>query len=112
MSQNIAFSGPFTKAIYTSLYATGSGRQENHPLYGTDFAVVVPSPYRRVNTIIQNQGTDAVNVCLDPQNSLIFGSPAIKLYVGQTMTLDNYNGPIFIISEGESQVVTISESFA
>ena len=108
---NIHISGPFTKAIYTSLYSTGSDRQTNNPLYGTDFSSTVPVPFRRINTIIQNQGITEVNVGLDPEETLLSGGPALKLYAGQSISLDNYNGPILITSAG-AFVATISESFA
>jgi hypothetical protein len=108
---NIQISGPFVKSIYTSLYDTGTDRQTNNPLYLTPFEVPVPVPFRRINTIIQNQGTTEVNVGLDLENTLLTGNPALKLYAGQSMSLDNYNGPILITSGG-AFVVTISESFA
>ena len=111
MSSNIQISGPFIKAIYTSLYDTGTDRQSNNPLYGVDFGVPVPVPFRRMNTIIQNQGTTEVNVGLDLEQTLLYGNPALKLYAGQSISLDNYNGPILVTSAG-AFVVTISESFA
>jgi hypothetical protein len=111
MSHAMKFSGPFVKSIYTSLYDSGTDRQSNNPLYNTPFEVPVPSPFRRINTIIQNQGTTEVNVGLDLENTILYGQPSLKLYAGQSMSLDNYNGPIMITSAG-AFVVTISESFA
>ena len=108
---NIHISGPFTKAIYTSLYSTGTDRQSNNPLFTVPLTSTVPAPFRRINTIIQNQGTTEVNVGLDPQGTLLTGGPALKLYAGQSISLDNYNGPILITSAG-AFVATISESFA
>ena len=111
MSQHISISGPFIKAIYTSLYSTGTDRQSNNPLYTVPFTSPVPSPFRRLNTIIQNTGATEVNLGLDPEGTLLFGSPSLKLYAGQSISLDNYNGPILITSAG-AFTTTISESFA
>ena len=111
---NIHISGPFTKAIYTSLY--DDGRLSNNPLFATetDFEVTVPVPFRRINAIIQNQGTETVILGFDEGANLLTLELGIKLDAGQTLALDNYNGPIHAINGGAegTSLLVISESFA
>jgi hypothetical protein len=114
MSNPISISSPFTKAIYSSLY--DDGRSANNPVYDVEptFQVTVPIPFRRINTIIQNQGTEAVLIGLDDGVILLAGGAGIKLYGGQTISLDNYNGAITIVNGGDEGTtgIVISESFA
>jgi len=109
MSSNIQISGPFIKALYGSLYPT---RNNNNPVYAItpNLADTVPAPFRRMNTIIQNQGAYEVQISFEP-DAVFGGGQTLKLYVGQTITLDNYNGPIYIISASPSDVAVL-ESFA
>jgi hypothetical protein len=114
MSSNIQISGPFIKAIYSSFY--DDGRSANNPVYAAEptFQVPVPVPFRRINTIIQNQGTEAVLIGLGDGVLFLTGGAGIKLFAGQTISLDNYNGPITIVNGGAegTTLIVISESFA
>ena len=111
MSQNIQIGNPFVKQFYHCF--ASDGRAVTNPLSGVDLDVPVPSPYRRINLIIQNQGDTDVIVSLSLTGSPALGDAGIKLYSKQSITLDNYNGAITVYdSTGTNNTVSISESFA
>jgi hypothetical protein len=109
MSTHIKISGPFIKQMHTGGYPN---RPADSPLYAIapTYNTFVPAPHRRINTIIQNQGLNEVTLGFDEDGGVLLGDAGIKLFAGQTMMLDNYNGPIHAI--GDMINVTITESFA
>lgn len=109
MSYN-RFQGPFVKEMHTSFYPTRDN-DSAHPLFGVSFNVPVPVPNRRVNTLIQNQGTTEVTLGFDFTGSVLTGGCGVKLYAGQSITFDDFNGPIFITGTSPT-LVSITESFA
>jgi len=86
MSSNIQFAGPFLKGfVHTNYSAT------------TTPATVVstaPAGTRRASVIIQNQSTSStIQVILNDT-----GSAGIIVAALGTFTIDNYNGPIRLVS--------------
>lgn len=111
MSNPISISSPFTKKMSSGFYS--AGRNELSPIASYAYTETVPAPLRRLNTVIQNQGTTEVVLGLDEEGSVLTGGVGIKLYAGQTISLDNYNGPIWIYDSTElNNTVSITESFA
>jgi hypothetical protein len=110
MSSNIQFAGPFVKNIFSTVY--GESRSAKNPANSVGFEVNIPSPLRRANTIIQNQGLVEVVIGLDQYSDVTDGDPGIKLISGQTISLDNYNGPITVYDAVGTSIIVISESFA
>ena len=107
MSKHIQFSGPFVKQFYCKEVATDT-RSADNPASAADYADFVPSPLRRVYLFIQNQGTAEVTISLTPDGVLGTESSMI-LYPGQSVSFDNYNGPILA---GTLNNVHIMEAFA
>jgi membrane-associated protease RseP (regulator of RpoE activity) len=110
MSSNINFAGPFIKNIFSTVY--GEARSAKNPANAVGLDEIVPSPLRRVNTIIQNQGLVEVVVGLDQYSDVTDGDPGLKLFAGQSISLDNYNGSITIYDAAGTAVIVILESFA
>jgi hypothetical protein len=111
MSNYISISSPFSKRMYSAFY--GNGRDSGNPAAAFAFSEVVPAPLRRINTVIQNQGTTEVVIGLEETNTVAAGDAGIKLYAGQTLSLDNYNGRIWIFdSTATNSAISITESFA
>lgn len=102
MSTHIAFQGPFIKGFYSNTLGAGT-RQAGNPALPALYSDTVPSPLRRVNLFIQNKGTTEVDLTLSGQAS------TVKLYAGQSISFDNYNGAFSLSSYAN---VTILESFA
>lgn len=109
MSHAIKFSGPFVKQMYSGFY-TG-GRTDANPLSGIAYSATVPTPHRRIYTVIQNQGTTDVVLNFETDGSALLQNAGLKLFAGQSISLDNYNGPIHILL-GDGDDITITESFA
>lgn len=102
MSKNIHFSGPIVKQFYANAIGT-SNRTTDNPAYPAAYSVPVPSPKRRVNLLIQNKGTTELDLTLATTGS------TLKLYAGQSISFDNYNGAFSLSSYAN---VAIFETFA
>lgn len=99
MSYPIKYGGPLVKNIYVS--TTTAGRTSDNPAYPNAYNTHCPDQLRRVFCLIQNNGASEVNITFNN------GGTTLKLYAGQSMSVDNYTGPI-----SSSAVVTIAEAFA
>ena len=96
MSSNIAFAGPFLKGF----------THQNYTATVTPTTVIstADAGTRRAGVIIQNQSaTVAVGVIFADT-----GSTGVIIYPQQTLTIDNYNGPIRLVSSTGSQTVHIA----
>jgi hypothetical protein len=60
-------------------------RQADNPCTGIAYSEPVPSKYKRIALLLQNQGTTEVDITFQD------GKP-LKLYAGQSINFDNYNG--------------------
>lgn len=107
MSQHIQFSGPFIKQFYCKKTANNE-RTADNPAAAADYADTVPNPLRRVYLFIQNQGTAQITISLTPDGAL-GNESSMLLYPGQSVSLDNYNGPILASTLNN---VHIMEAFA
>lgn len=107
MSKHIQFSGPFVKQFYCKSTATDE-RTADNPAAATDYSETVPSPLRRIYLFIQNQGTSEVTISLTP-DGVLGAETSLLLYPGQSVSFDNYNGPILA---GNLANVHIMEAFA
>ena len=121
MSSNIQISGPFIRRFYRlnggidagaplgGIYSLG--RQADNPCYSAAITTgeAVPAPHRRMSLILQNIGTTAPILVwlypLDQTNS----APTMHLFAGQTVVLDNYNGPVF--TDNQYGYLLASETF-
>jgi hypothetical protein len=99
MSYPIKYGGPIVKNIYVS--TSSAGRTADNPAYPAAYNTHCPDQLRRVYCLIQNLTAGEVNLTLNSAGT------TIKLYAGQSMSLDNYTGPI-----SASGSVTIAEAFA
>jgi len=108
MSKHIQFSGPFVKQFYCKVIATNE-RSADNPAAAADYADTVPSPLRRVYLFIQNNGTTNVTISLTPEGVAPATQSSMILYPGQSVSLDNYNGPILASTLNN---VHIMEAFA
>lgn len=77
------YSNHFTSKIHAC--DSSGDRQADNPCFGVAYSEPVPSKYKRVVLLIQNQGTTEVNITFQD-------GKALKLYAGQTINFDNYNG--------------------
>lgn len=102
MSSNISISSPFIKAFHANTVGT-STRAAGNPLFGVAYNTVVPAPHRRIYLLLQNKGTTEVDLTLATTGS------TLKLFAGQSISLDNYNGPISVSSYTN---VAVIEAFA
>lgn len=109
MSNRITYQGPFIKKMYSGFY--DSGRTADNPLFGIAYNTVVPSPHRRIYTVIQNQGATDVVLNFETDSGALLQNAGLKLFAGQSISLDNYNGPIHILL-GDDEDITVTESFA
>lgn len=138
MSHALKFSGPFIKKFYSlndsihiqdqapelpagfKCYWRGglSPTPIENPLAGTFTNLPVSSPIRRVYLILQNNTNADVPVYLrndyleDAGIGGINGTPAQPTMIiqkGQTVILENYNGPL--LTYGPT-AITVSEAFA
>lgn len=101
MSKNIHFSGPIVKQFFANVAGT-SDRTSDNPAYPTAYSAPVPSPKRRVYLLIQNKGATEVDLTLATTGS------TLKLYAGQSISFDNYNGAFSVSSYAN---VSIFEAF-
>ena len=109
---NTTFSGPFTKTFYGNSRNIGAGpnsRTADNPAFPTPYSSTVPNPLRRIYLVIQNIGTTEVDINFT-SNGSDPNRPVIKLYAGQSISLDNYNGP-FILSGSVITNINILEAF-
>lgn len=109
MSSNNHFQGPFIKGFHA---AEGTGllnRLSNNPAYPSPYEDVVPTPNRRIYLVIQNQGTVEINLHLSDEGT------SLKLYAGQSISFENFNGGFFFTNTDGDPVdspVSIVEAFA
>ena len=113
MSKHIQFSGPFITQFYCKVLATNE-RSADNPAAAADYADSVPSPLRRVYLFIQNNGTTNVTLSLtpegvDPEGATLPTESSMILYPGQSVSFDNYNGPILASTLNN---VHVMEAFA
>lgn len=97
---NINYQGPFIKAFHANTAGAGT-RAAGNPALPAVYSDLVPSPLRRIYLLIQNTGTSEVNLDLHPAAA---GS-TIKLYGGQSISLDNYNGGFTLSSYANISIV-------
>ena len=102
MSRSLHFTGPFTKEFYANTSGTGT-RTAGNPALPSTYNQLVPSPLRRTYLFIQNKGTTEVDLTLAATGA------TLKLYAGQSISLDNYNG-LFSVSSYTN--IAVLESFA
>ena len=104
MSKHITFSGAFVKQFYANTAGAGT-RVAGNPALPDGYSAIVKSPLRRVYLFIQNKGTTDIDLDLHPD----VAGATIKLYAGQSISLDNYNGGFTLSSYTN---VAILEAFA
>lgn len=102
MSKHINFNGPFVKKFYANTAGAGT-RAAGNPALPSTYDQFVPSPIRRVYLFIQNKGTTELDLTLADTGA------TLKLYAGQSISLDNYNGGFSLSSYAN---VAILEAFA
>jgi hypothetical protein len=102
MSSNIQIGNPFLKVFHANSIGTGT-RLTGNPAFGVAYNVPVPSPLRRIALLIQNKGTTEIDLTLANTGS------TLKLYAGQSISFDNYNGSFSASSYTD---IAILESFA
>lgn len=99
---HIAYQGPFIKAFYANTAGAGT-RVAGNPALPSTYDQTVPAPLRRVYLFIQNKGTTELDLTLAATGA------TLKLYAGQSISLDNYNGGFSLSSYAS---VAILEAFA
>ena len=99
----ITYSGPFIKAFHANTAGAGT-RAAGNPALPATYDALVPTPLRRIYLLIQNNGTTDLNLDLHPTTA----GATLKLYAGQSISLDNYNGGFTLSSYAN---VTIVEAF-
>lgn len=104
MSKHITFNGAFVKQFYGNTVGAGT-RVAGNPALPSGYGDIVPAPIRRVYLFIQNKGTTEVDLDLHPAAA----GATIKLYAGQSISLDNYNGAFSLSSYTD---IAIIEAFA
>lgn len=97
---NITYSGPFIKTFHANTAGAGT-RVAGNPALPSLYSDLVPTPLRRIYLLIQNTGTTEVNLDLHPTT----GGAVIKLYGGQSISLDNYNGGFTLSSYANISIV-------
>lgn len=95
---HIAYQGPFIKAFYANTAGAGT-RAAGNPAIAVGYAVSVPAPLRRVYLFIQNKGTTDIDLTLAATGS------TVKLYAGQSISLDNYNGGFTLSSYANAAIL-------
>ena len=102
---NVSYSNHFYTKIFTSGLGAMALRREDNPCYPLSVEDPVPSKYKRLQLLLQNQGTeDAINISFGDLNGI-----SIKLYAGQSINFENYNGPV--VADGYVNLF-IGEAFA
>lgn len=104
MSHPIHYQGPFVKQFYGNTVGAGT-RTTGNPALPATYDQLVPSPLRRIYLLIQNKGTTDLDLDLHPATA----GATIKLYAGQSISLDNYNGGFTLSSYANAVIL---ESFA
>jgi hypothetical protein len=99
MSYPIKYGGPLVKNIYVS--TNTAGRTSDNPAFPKAYNTHCPEQLRRVYCLIQNTSAGEINITLNSAGT------TLKLYAGQSISLDNYTGPV-----SASGTVTIAEAFA
>jgi hypothetical protein len=97
----------YSNAFYTNIFTSGLGssaRGTDNPCYDISLDAPVPSKYKRLQLVIKNQGSTEVTITFGDVNDNGF-----KLYAGQSVNFENYNGP-FLVSDFTD--VLVLESFA
>lgn len=102
MSTHIQFGGPFIKRFYANTAGAGT-RTAGNPALPSTYNQTIPSPLRRVYLFIQNKGTTELDLTLAETGA------TVKLYAGQSINLDNYNGGFSLSSYANAAVL---EAFA
>lgn len=87
---HVTYSNHFYTKCFTSGLAASAQRGEDNPCYGVALEDPVPSKYKRLQLVIQNQAASGeVLIGFGDENGL-----TMKLYAGQSVSFENYNGPI------------------
>lgn len=102
MSSNIQIGSPFLKVFHANSVGTGT-RLTGNPAFGVAYTQPVPAPLRRIALVIQNKGATDVDLTLASTGS------TLKLFAGQSISLDNYNGSFNVSSFTN---IAVLESFA
>lgn len=97
----VSYANHFTTKVHP---CSSSGiRQAGNPCYGEPYTDDVPSKYKRVVLLIQNQNTSE-------EVTITFGGgKPLKLFAGQSISFDNFNGG-FTVSDMTN--VAVFETFA
>lgn len=103
MSSRITYQGPFIKAFHSNNTGAGTRQAGNPAGAATPYTAVVSGELRRVYLFIQNKGTTEIDLTLSGQPS------TVKLYAGQSISLDNYNGGFSLSSYASA---TIMEAYS
>lgn len=101
---HIAYQGPFIKAFYANAVNAGT-RFAGNPALPDTYSSTVKSPLRRIYLLIQNKGTVDIELDLNPS----IGGSVVNLAVGQSISLDNFNGGFTLSSYTNAVIV---EAFA
>lgn len=97
MSQHIIFSSPFNKVFSHLDHTIGTGA----PVLVRAAISPSQSNNKRVFAFVQNNSTTAiVNVVLNATDT-----NGIHLLAGQSLTLENYNGPIYAFSNTAATLI-------
>lgn len=102
MSKHITFSNAFIKQFYANTAGAGT-RVAGNPALPDGYSAIVKSPLRRVYLFIQNKGTTDIDLTLAGTGA------TVKLYAGQSISLDNYNGGFTLSSYTNAAIL---EAFA
>ena len=96
---NVPFSSPFTKSFTHTSVSVGTSASEILP--------ATTNPYdKRVLLMIQNQhATNSVQVVFAAT-----GSTGLVLLPNQSLSIENYNGPVRAVASGASTTVHIALS--
>jgi len=86
---HVTYSNHFCTKYFTCGKSAVLERGQDNPCYGVPLEQAVPSKYKRLDLFIQNQGTEEININFGDDNNL-----SLKLYIGQSINFDNYNGAI------------------
>lgn len=110
MSKHIQFSGPFIKQFYCKDTSTDQRTPDNPAAIAgvSDYAETIPNPLRRIYLFIQNNSASDVSLGFTTEG--IIGTQSyITLAPKQSISFDNYNGPVLLSSLLE---VHVFEAFA
>ncbi len=88
---HINYQGPFIKAFHANTAGAGT-RAAGNPALPAGYGDLVPTPLRRIYLFIQNKGTTDIDLTLAATGA------TVKLYAGQSISLDNYNGAFTLSS--------------